>query len=238
MSKIVEIAEISPIKKSNYRVLTGISGAGFIGNTALMYIVRSKNYPLVAEVKSKLIPPTVLLMEGKPVHSFRIYLDDKDDLIFLVSEALIAPEKTWEVGLKLLEWLNQKGVTSFVSIEGMPFSTGEEKFVYGFVLPHRQLAQFGVTNIMEGGVSGINAVLLDGALEGKIPWTSLFVPTPFMSSIDYGGTAAVVEVLNKMYKFGVDVKPLKQTSEMRRQMANRPAQEKRRGLMDSLRRRK
>ena len=70
-----------------------------MGNTALMYITRSKNMELKARVRSRLLPPSVILVEGRPVNPFRIYSDDSG-MLFVVSEARISPENSWTIGLK------------------------------------------------------------------------------------------------------------------------------------------
>ena len=76
MSRDVIIEEVNPIENMKHTVLCGFSGPGFLGNTALMYITRSKNLELKARVRSRLLPPSVILVEGRPVNPFRIYSDD------------------------------------------------------------------------------------------------------------------------------------------------------------------
>ncbi|MDP7443718.1 MAG: hypothetical protein QGI87_05115 [Candidatus Bathyarchaeota archaeon] len=44
MSSNVDIVEIGPMKKGSPVVVTGFAGAGFIGNTALMYIASEKGF--------------------------------------------------------------------------------------------------------------------------------------------------------------------------------------------------
>lgn len=239
MSRDVEIIEISPVKRKKYTVITGFTGSGFIGNTALMYVVRNKRFKMRAQVRSELIPPMMLIIDGEPVPVFRIYSDDKDELLFVMSEALIIADNTWLIGIRLMEWLREKGVKEIVSIEGMPFgTTSEKRLVFGFSLPERNLASYDVRATREGGVSGLNAVMLEESMKERIPWVTIFVPTPHSQTIDYGGAAVVIEVLNKMFKLGVDPAPLKRSADMRRQMQERLRGEEKRGFLDSLRRRR
>jgi len=213
----VEIVETAPLRRGRYTVITGFAGAGFIGNTALMYIVRSKGFRQRAYLKSDLIPPMMLLIEGRPIHSFRVYSDDQERLLFLITESLISSESVWEVAQRLMQWLKDKGAREFVAIEGMPFGApSADRRVYGFTLDERNLAEFGVQAISEGAVSGINAVMLEESLGSKISWMSLLVPTNLVSNIDYGGSFVAVETLNRMFKLGVDATPLKQRDEMLR----------------------
>lgn len=239
MSRDVIIEEVNPIENMKHTVLCGFSGPGFLGNTALMYITRSKNLELKARVRSRLLPPSVILVEGRPVNPFRIYSDDSG-MLFVVSEARISPENSWTIGLKLMEWLLVQGVKEFMTIEPMVINAPLEEIpVYGFSVPSRDLTEYGVKPLTEGGVSGLNAVLFEEAFERHIPWTTFVVPTSLASYVDYGGTAAVIEVLNRMYKLGVDVSLLKRSDEMRQQLTEKMrSQEERRGFLGSLRRKR
>lgn len=239
MSGNVEVIEVSPLKKSTPTVITGFTGPGFIGNTALMYIVRTKGFQLRAQIRSHLLPPMMLLINGKPTPSFRIYGGERDELLFVISESLIAAENAWPIGIRLMEWLKDKDVKEIISIEGMPFRTStDERLVLSYSTTSRELSQYGTKPTMEGGVSGLNAVILDESIKYSLPWISLFIPTPIVSGIDYGGAAAIIEVLNKMFKLGVDVTPLWKTDEARRQIVERSRRGEKRGLLDSLRKRR
>jgi predicted ATP-grasp superfamily ATP-dependent carboligase len=239
MSKDVIIEEITSLNKVKHTVLCGFSGPGFLGNTALMYITRSKNFELKARVRSRLLPPSVILFEGRPINPFRIYSDD-NGMLLVVSEARISPENSWTLGLKLMEWLLVQGVKEFLTIEPMVINTALREIpVYGFSVPSRDLTEYGVKPLTEGGVSGLNAVLFEEAFERHIPWTTFVVPTRLASYVDYVGAAAIIEVLNRMFKLGVDVSLLTRSDEIRQQLTEqmRP-QEERRGFLDSLRRRR
>ena len=103
-------------------------------------------------------------------------------------------------------------------------------------LPEKELEEHGVTMTKEGGVSGVNAVLLEESMKDRIPWTTLFVPTIQGQSVDYGGAAAVIDVLNNMYNLGVEVEPLRQSEEIRKRMVQR-ARGEQKGFLSGLRRR-
>jgi predicted ATP-grasp superfamily ATP-dependent carboligase len=137
-----------------------------------------------------------------------------------------------------MEWLLENGAKDFVCIEAMPMPQQlKENPVYGFSIPERELIKFGARPLTEGGVSGLNAVLMEEALKRDLPWTTLLIPTSFISSIDYAGATSVISVLNKMYKLGVDITPLKRSIEMREEISKKARVEEKRGLLSSLRRR-
>ena len=234
----VEIVETQPIKKGKPTVIIGFAGPGFIGGTAVMFMARNKNFVQRAHVRSQLISPMILLIDGQLTSDFRIYSHDNGDLLFITNTTLIASENSWPISHKLLEWFLSKGASSFISIEPLPFGAGtKERPILCFSTHRKDMDQFGVQTAREGSIAGISACMLEECVRRDIPWTSLFVPTTQVSTIDYGGAAAVIEVLNKMFKLGVDVAPLKQRDEAMRRMMEMRVKGERRGLLDSLRRR-
>lgn len=239
MSELIKIIEIEPIGKGNYKVLTGFTGPGYIGNTALMYIARSLGFKLNVKISSRIVPPMMLLVDGKPTPALRIYCDKKRNLLFIISEALISMENAWFLGTKLMEWFQGKGVREIISIEGMPFGTLKgENMIFGYSSTGRNLSDFGVRTTKEGAISGLNAVFLEESMKLGMSWISLFVTTPLVTSIDYGGAATVIEVLNRMFKLDVDPTPLRKSEEFRKMMTEQRRKQESRGFLSSLRKRR
>jgi len=239
MSSRVDIVEIGPVKCNQPIVFTGFTGPGFIGNTALLYLARLKEFKQRAHVKSHLIPPMMLLIEGVPTPVFRIYGDKGNKTLLVVSEAMITPENAWIIGIKLMEWLRAKGAKEIVSIEGMPFGTPEgERPIFGFSTHGRDFSHVDVRPTNEGGISGLNAVLLDEAMKYKVPWTTLLVPTGQAQTIDYGGAADLIEALNRIFKFEVDTSLLRQSEDYQRKAMERARGGEQRGIFGGLRRRR
>lgn len=220
----MEFVERTPIREGRYTVITGFAGPGFVANTSVMYIVRQMGFGLRAYLRSPLIPPMMLIIEGRPINAFRVYGDD--ELLLIVSEVFPTPENAWRIGHQLFDWLVEKGASEFVSVEGSlrPF-----RGVVGFTTEGRRLQEAGVRLTGEGAVTGINACLLEGCMRRGIPWTSLFIPASTVSTVDYEGAATAVEVLDRMFKLGVNVMPL-------RRMAEAMRRGRRRGFLGFLRR--
>jgi predicted ATP-grasp superfamily ATP-dependent carboligase len=223
--EIVEIAEI-PVKKRT--VVTGFAGAGFVSNTALMYIARSKGFKLVGHLHSNLMPALMILVEGKPRHSFRIYTDASDDIMFLVTESLLSTEPAWTIGQELMAWLKKKGLKEILTFEGFPFS---QKDIFGYTTGDKVLQNYGIQPIAEGAVSGVNAVLMDESMKEGVDLTTVFIPTRSINSIDYHGVLDTIQVLNTMFKLDVDTTELSRMAENMDKAAaqQRPPQQQRRG---------
>lgn len=232
----IEIVELSEIAEKKRIAVTGFAGAGSIGNTALMHAVRTKGFKQVAYVHGNAMPPLMILVEGEPKHGFRIYTDVKDELMFLVTEALLATESAWAVGQELMKWLKKKGLKEIIAIEGFPFAhTGRR--IFGFTTGSRNLPGYGVHPLTEGAIPGVDASLLDEAVKQGVDWTSIFVPTQIISGRDYQGAADAVQVLNKMLSLDIDTEQLQRMSEAIAKAARtmqQQRQQKKGGLLDRI----
>ncbi|MEM3006328.1 MAG: PAC2 family protein, partial [Candidatus Bathyarchaeia archaeon] len=164
----VEVVETLPLEKGKYTVFLGFAGFGMIGSTAAMYIVRSRGFIERGYVRSKLISPMMILIDGRPRPPFRIYGGD-EGLVFIVSEAFLTTESSWSLGLGVMEWLSKKGVKEIVSMEGV-LSGARERVIMGFSTG--DLSRLNVRPTQAGMISGINACFLDESLRRGIPWTS------------------------------------------------------------------
>jgi len=206
----VEIVELSEIPVKKRTVVTGFAGAGFIGNTALMYAARSKGYRQVGHLQGDVMPPMMILSEGRPAHSFRVYTDAPDENMFLVTESMVQGDHAWAIGRALMGWLKEKGLKEILSLEGFPFA---QKGLYGFTTGARNLQAVGVQPISDGAVSGVNAALLDEAIRGGVDWTTVYIPTRLIGGVDYQGAVDAVQALNTILGLGVDTEQLRTTSE-------------------------
>lgn len=231
----VKIHEISLIEKKKRIVVTGFAGAGFIANTAVMHIANINNYKHVGYAHGNVMPPLMVLLDGEPKHSFRIYTDASDELMFLVTEANIIGRSTWEIGHELMSWLKGKGISEIISLEGFPFANPNNN-LFGFTTTlKRNLLEYNIQPITQGAVSGLNAVMLDEVIHSDIPWTTIFVPTRLVSRIDYLGAIAAIQTLKKILRIEVDTEQLEKISAaLTTASKNVQRQEKKGGFLDRI----
>ncbi len=231
MMPSIEIVELTKIAEKKRIAVTGFAGAGSVGNTALMHAVRAEGFEQVAYVHGDMMPPLMILVEGKPRHGFRVYADGKDRLMFLVTEVLLSTESAWAVGRELMTWLREKGLEEIIALEGFPFAQAGRR-VFGFTTGGRDLQGYGVQPLTEGAVPGVNAALLDEAVKQGVDWTTIFIPTQVIGGVDYGGAADAVQVLNKMLNLDIDTERLHVMSEtMARAARTVQRQQKKGGLL-------
>jgi len=208
----LEIIELFEVPKKKRTVITGFAGAGYIGNTALMHVVRKKGLKQVAYLHGNKMPPIMVLEGGSPKHSFRIYTDSSDEILFLITEAMISDDSAWLIGQEVVKWLKGKGLKEIIAFEGFPFAqTGEN--VFGFTTTGKNLQEYNIQPLNQGAISGVNASMLERTMKDGIPWTTIFVPTRIVSSIDYNGAISAIKVLNNMFQMNVDTEELERISE-------------------------
>ena len=210
------VVETTPVKKGEYRAILGIAGAGFIGSTSVMFSVKAKGLPIVAHIKSSHVPPMTLISNGEPISSFRIYANEESRLLFVVTENLIPAEGCWPITEGLLKWLREKNTTEIYAIDGLPFSAISTEIKALAYSSKIDVSKLGYPILREGAISGINSCILDDCVEKGSPYACLFIPTTKLTTIDYMGSAEGVEVMNRLFKLGVDPTPLREMGEPRK----------------------
>lgn len=205
----VEIIETTQVKKGNYKAILGFAGAGFIGNTAVNFVSRSKNFRQIAHIRSPYVFPLTLIVNGNLEPSFRIQFDDANGLFFVITESMIPAEGCWPIARELLNWLKEKGVKELYSLDGLPFTVAPPEIKvlgYGNKI---DLSSLGIPPIREGALSGLTSCLMEECVEKGMPFVCLLFPTNKIASIDYSTSVIAVDTLNRLFKFGVDSSPLK-----------------------------
>lgn len=231
----IEVVEHIPLKEKKPVVITGLTGPGLVANTSAKHVIKEMGLKLRVELRSKMIPPMILYQNGGLLNPLRIYSDDEGKFIFILCDTPLDTESAWQIGEKIFKYLDDLNVREYVLVESMPFQIQSgNRVVFGFGSSSRDMSALGVSPIAEGGISGLNAVIVDNAAKKKIPWLTLIASTSASAMIDYGGALAIVTVLNKMFDLDVDVSFLEKTSNL----TSRQIEEskKKGGVLDFLRR--
>ena len=213
-----DLTEIKPKKDLNIfskpipfngAILMGFPGSGLVGTIALQYMVDQLEFEQIGLMTSKYFPPLAMMNKGLINDPVRIYTKNinNNSITAIVADIPIAPMICYEIANSIMDWL-------------VPFKPKEVLTIAGIVTNETEKRVFGVTTSAEvsqriqdqtlvlpiGSISGIASSLLTECKARNIPGIGLLGET--VNAPDPRASAATIEVLNKMYNLGLDVKPL------------------------------
>jgi uncharacterized protein len=227
----VNIVEKKPIPSGSTMIL-GFPDVGLVGVIAASHLIDELKLMEVAYMDSELLPPLVVLHDGMPHSSLRIFGDG--NIILTISETPIPAEITYPVTNTLVDWGKKKNVKMMISLSGLPIQerqdTQELKVFAAASTPETlRLAQTkGVEVLKEGFMVGPQAVMLQRCSKNGIAAMTLLAQC-FFNYPDPEAAAAVLNELAKITGTRVDVaKLLEKGEEIRlraRDMMKRTQQE-------------
>ena len=199
-----------PLKESTKTILMGFPGSGLVGSIALQYMVEQLEFDVIGSVTSKYFPPLAMMTRGVINVPVRFY--EKNDMAVVVGDIPIHPMICYEVANGLMEWFAEFQPKEVVTIAGI-VTNEMEKRVFGVATTDEALQRIqDIAMILPmGSISGIAGSILTECKVRGIPGLGLLgetVPTP-----DPRASAATIEVLNKLYRLDLDVKPLMEQAE-------------------------
>ncbi len=140
----------------------------------------------------------------------RLYM--KNDIAAIVADIPIHPMICYEISNGILDWLAPYKPKEVLTIAGI-VTNEPEKRVFGVATTTEALQRIqDLTVVLPiGSISGIASSILTGCKIRGIPAYGLLGET--VNAPDPRSSAATIEVLNKMYNLGLDVKPLMEQAE-------------------------
>jgi uncharacterized protein len=212
-------------------MIVGFPSVGLVSSIAANFIIRTSKLERVAGVMSRDFPPYTLIHDGVPSPPVRIYAGqrhcgDKGEqcrqLITVAAEFMPKPELVQPLADVLLDYCQEKGVKTIVSLEGINWQSTEEAKIYGVgssPASREMLKRYGVDEMKEGMVSGITGVMLYGGEIRGLDVICLLGPAR-VNFPDARGSAKLLEVVAKMLpEIKIDPDPLyKEAEEIERQI--------------------
>ncbi len=201
----------------NAVLFEGFQGIGVVGVLAAEYLAEKLKAKQIGFIEDPNFPPIATLVAGEIRHPVRIlhFKHKGRDFLILVSELPIPNKIVYELADAICNWARRVGIKEIISLEGIVDRNPDpEPNVYALA-NHRKmwdkLLKY-VDGISNGIVVGISAILLLKAKAANIP-AGLLLAEANPSIPDGKAAAAIINVLNRMYGFKVDVKELKEETE-------------------------
>ena len=152
----------------------------------------------------------------------RLYM--KNDITAIVADIPIHPIICYEIFNGILDWLVPYKPKEVLTIAGI-VTNESEKRVFGVATTTDALQRIQDHTLVLpiGSISGIASSILTGCKIRGVPGFGLLGET--VNAPDPRSSAATIEVLNKMYNLGLDVKPLLEQAEEIEQSMHRISEE-------------
>jgi uncharacterized protein len=200
----------------------GFPGSGLVGTIALQYMVDQLEFDLVGTMTSRYFPPLAMMNKGVVNDPVRLYM--KNDIAAIVADIPIHPMICYEISTGILDWLAPLKPKEVLTIAGI-VTNESEKRVFGVATTPEALTRIQDHTLVLpiGSISGIASSILTGCKIRNIPGYGLLGET--VNAPDPRSSAATIEVLNKMYNLGLDIKPLLEQAEEIEQSMHRISEE-------------
>jgi uncharacterized protein len=203
-------------------LVCGLPGSGYVGKLAADHLVSSFKMKKVAEYTSSSFPPQVSVKEDGTVDPPRgeMYFapakGGKSIFVFTADAQPTTSEGEYELSDAVAKFAKKCGVKRVYTLAAyITGSFSNSPKVYGAATSkelRESLSEKGVTMMKDGGISGMNGLLIGVAalrgLEGAclLGETSGYV-------VDAGASKAVLELLSKVVGVPMDTSKLKEKAE-------------------------
>jgi uncharacterized protein len=173
---------------------------GLVGVIAASHLIDELGLTEVAYLDSNLLPPLIVLHEGLPHSSIRIFAGQ--DILLAVSEVPVPTDVIYPIMDALINWGKSKNVKLMISLSGMPIqdrqdATELKSFAAASNVEALKTAQEkGLEILMDGYMVGPQAVVLQRAAEAGSPALILLSQCYY----NYPDPEAAAEVLKELAK--------------------------------------
>ncbi len=215
MTEEVKIVEKSKVP-SGATLIFGFPDVGLVGVIAASHLIDELNLSEIAYVESRLLPPLIVLHEGLPHSSIRIFGNDK--LVLTISEVPIPSDVIYPLMDALIDWGISKNVKMMMSLGGIPLqdrqdATELKAFAAASTPEALKIAQDkNVEALTEGYMVGPQAIMLQRAAKAGTPALALLAQC-FYNYPDPEAAAEVLKELGKITGAKVNVAKLLEKGE-------------------------
>jgi uncharacterized protein len=231
MDSELTIHEYKAGKYDNAMLIVGFPSIGLVSSIAANFIIRTMNLERVAGMMSPDFPPYTLIHDGLASPPVRIYAGERkcgehgescEQLVTVAAEFMPRPDTVPKLTESLLNWCQEKGIKTVVTLEGINWQSNDEPHIFGVgstESARQMLKKYNVEEMKDGMVSGISGVLLyEGDIRG-IDVICLLGPAK-ANFPDARGSAKLLEIVAKMLpELKIDPEPLyKEAEEIEKQI--------------------
>lgn len=115
----VDIVEMEEVELKAPHVILGFVGAGLVGGIAVTHVIDELKMKPIANIRSRYMPSSVIFIDGKLRHPFRIYSTEDGGLCAIVCEVPLLSDGYYPIAARLLDWVEEKGAKEVAVLEGV-----------------------------------------------------------------------------------------------------------------------
>lgn len=204
--------------------IIGFAGVGLIGTILANELVEQLKMKQIGHILSEDLPPITVFYDGVLKHPFRLYYQEKYNLVVSLCEVPFNPGSYSDLARTLMNWALQQGIQDVICIQGMadeslvirdtpsPVFAAAEKEILEKILTH------GVQRPPKGLIMGAEAAILNECLNNRLNGAVFLTPAnPHLPSPE--GAAAILEKMSELYGFPIKLGGLlKQSSEIKQRL--------------------
>lgn len=211
----VRIVEVKDIPEG-IKIVFGLPDVGLVGVIAASHIISKLNLKEAAYVETDLLPPIVILENGLPKSSIRIF--EGGGIAVLNSEIAIPSGAIYPLMRSVIDWASKKKAERVFALSGLPVPNRHELEkirVFGAASDDAMLKVLKdneIEIIERGFLVGPQALILKYCVEKNIPAIALLAET-FYNYPDPEASSAVIRALNRIMNISVDISELVEKGE-------------------------
>ena len=212
MNKDAEIRFVETAERDlrNYTLIEGFPGMGLVGTIGAKYLVEKLGFDEIGYIDMDVFAPIIRIHEGLPVHPSRIYANEKQKLVVLLSEQIIPRNVTEKLARGIVEWIAEKRIKRVISLAGISLEDSENKDkIYGIAANPKSkeiLKKYKIETIRDGITTGVTALILLNLKDSNIEAFSILGNAQLQA--DYKGAAQLLKKLNEIIGLDISVDPL------------------------------
>lgn len=215
MGEEINIIEKAKIP-SGATMFFGFPDAGLVGVIAASEMIEQLKLAEVAYMDSKLLPPVIVLHEGLPHSTMRIFGDDK--ILLAISDIPVPADLLYPMMHTLIEWGTNKKVKLMISLSGIPVQDRQEaKELKAFAAAStpealKMAENKGVEILTDGYMVGPQAIMLQQCSQKGIPALAMLAQC-YLNYPDPEAAAVVLQELEKISGIKVNISKLLEKGE-------------------------
>jgi uncharacterized protein len=208
-----QVVELVKREYDHPKIIGGFVGTTMAGLLSVGYIIEQLKMHQVAHVKSPHIPPVAVFVGSKLRHPFRIYSNDKGDLLAIISEVPVRDDGLYDISDAIIDWAKRIGATDLTILDGIPVNDIPPARKTYCIAEKDELAvceKHGIPMAQSAIISGISGSLLSECLVKGFKGSSLVTPCS-VDMPDPGSALSLVQSVSQKTSVGIDTKLLQES---------------------------